>query len=387
MLNCEYPLNQYDGMHNYANQLDELVVDEQGGPVLRMHWQAQNPAKIITSRGKLALTFDPAVDSYIYDVATELEVNPGKEWKNTADGLEYCNLVAYNTVGPSAPVKDPWPWNYQWILYRSADDAVYRHPIHHNGIPPVYPKPNGGFYLYVPVEEMRIAPAVELADPPDPALKPYAGLCNWAYDIHFRYNPYQGGQVMAAGTKHQAHYRVLAYDQAKVQALLATAKLDARFANGQELAAFVPGVNDFKLGRRYDTPHGEYDWIGGIWDKTTGHGDSFSQRLEGKSRCLCTTGGSYFMDGYSDGQYELSAWIKTKEVTGRGATLFVTTNDGKGEKTVYRTERLTGTMDWTLINFRPDNISAATYSVQPGMELDGGGTVWFDDVELKRVGE
>ncbi len=35
----------YDGFHNYANKLDELVVEEQSGRKFRARWAAQNPAK------------------------------------------------------------------------------------------------------------------------------------------------------------------------------------------------------------------------------------------------------------------------------------------------------------------------------------------------------
>jgi hypothetical protein len=390
---CYWELHwkQYDGVHNYANKLDELVVEEQGGPKFRARWAAQNPAKVVTSRAALALTYDVAKDTYVYDVSTELLVNPGKDWKDSADGLEYCNLIPYNVVGPAAPVAEPWPWEYRWVLFQGEDGALWKHPIHHNGIGSVHPKQAGGFYLYAPAEGMLIAPAVEFDNPVDAKLKPYAGLCNWAYDIHFRYLPYQSQQVIPSGTRHTAHYRVSAYDLARVRQLLAAAKPAPDFQTDRELAVYVPGVNTFQLGQRYSEPHGQWAWESGTWDKTVGHGDSFSLRLErtepGVSQCACTTGSSFFMDGYTDGVYELSGWVKTKAVTGKGATLFVWTNDGKNATTSTCSQRLTGTQDWTRLSFRPNNIRASTYHVRIGLELDGPGTAWFDDIELRRIGD
>jgi len=198
-------------------------------------------------------------------------------------------------------------------------------------------------------------------------------------------------QVIPRGTKHSAHYRVLAYDAAKAKQLFAASKLLPAFDNDREYPVFVTGLNDFKLARRYRDPHGEWAWEGGAWDKAVGHGDAFSLRLDraqpGVSQAACTTGSSFFMDGYADGFYELSAWVKTRDVTGKGATLFVWTNDGKEQKTTYCPQRLTGTQDWTRLSFRPDNVRAATWHVRLGLELDGAGTAWFDDVELKRIGD
>jgi hypothetical protein len=388
---CYWDLHwkQYDGEHNYANKLDELVIEEENGPRLRARWTAQNPAKIVTSQSAFALTCDAAKNTYIYDLKTELVVNPGKDWKDTADGLEYCNLIPYNVVGPAATVSDPWPWEYRWILFHGDDGSLWKHPIHHNGIGSMHPKQAGGYYLYVPAEELLVVPAVEFENPTDPKLKPYAGLCHWAYDIHFRYRPYESQQIIPRGTRHTAHYRVLAYDLPGVRQSMANAKLVPEFQTDREFAVFVAGLNTFQVGRRYRDPHAEWAWENGIWDKSVGRDDSFSLRLErtemGVSQCGCTTGSSFFMDGYTDGVYELSGWVKTKDAAGKGATLFVWSNDGKIATTATCPQRVAGTHDWTRLSFRPNNVRPSMYHVRIGLELDGTGKAWFDDVELKRV--
>jgi hypothetical protein len=79
--------------------------------------------------------------------------------------------------------------------------------------------------------------------------------------------------------------------------------------------------------------------------------------------------------------------VKTQDVAGKGATIFIWTNDGKNTRTSSCSQRLVGTHDWTRLSFQPDNIRPSTYHVRIGLELDGAGTAWFDDVELKRAAE
>jgi hypothetical protein len=93
------------------------------------------------------------------------------------------------------------------------------------------------------------------------------------------------------------------------------------------------------------------------------------------------------MDGYADGVYECTGWVKTKDVAGKGATIFVWTSDGKEPKAFHCPQRVVGTQEWTRLAFRPDNIRSSTWFVRIGLELDGTGTAWFDDVELKRIGD
>jgi len=399
---------QYDGMHNYANHLDNLQVDKQGGSTLCMHWTAHNEVppdkfvklypelkgkpyadknvRIITNLVKLNLTHDTALASYIYAVDNEFSVDPERYWKDTADGLEYCNLIPYNVVGPAVAMPEPWPWAYKWVLIRGSDGKVCRHPIHHNGVPRVYPKPDGGFYTYALGEVLN--PTTEFSNPVDPMLKPYAGLCHWAYDIHFRYLPYKSQEIIPSGTRHKASYRVLNYDIARVKKIMDESEILPEFKTDSEYAIFVPGINDFKKGRRFSEPHAEWAWSGGTWDKTVGHGDTFSICLKldklNTMRCECTSGSSYFMKGYESGVYECSAWVKTKDVTGKGATIRVWTNDGKNESVSYCSQRIIGTSDWTRLVFRPDNVGASKYHVKIGLELEGTGTAWFDDVVLER---
>lgn len=48
---------------------------------------------------------------------------------------------------------------------------------------------------------------------------------------------------------------------------------------------------------------------------------------------------------------------------------------------------MNGTRDRTRLSFRPNDVRDSTYHVHIGLELDGTGTAWFDDVELRHVGD
>jgi len=395
---------QYDGTHNYGNHLDSL--DWKGGPKFNMQWVSHNevppkkfvelypelkdreiarkPARLFTVTGTMELGYDAQKESYLYDVHVGLKVDPGVYWKDTADGLEYCNLIPYNVVGPAVEMgKDAWPWWYQWAVIRAPDDHIYRHPIHHNGIRPVVPKQDGGFYAYVLNPDVN--PVVEFDNPTDEWLKPYAGLCNWAYDIHFRYRPYKSQERIPSGTEFRAHYRVWGARQELASKWMDESELHPNFRTDREYAVFVRGLNDFKKGRKYAEPHPEWAWRG-TWDKKVGHNDHFSLRIENKEPKLSTAGyeggPSFFMPRYENGAYECSAWIRTENVKGKGATVYVENNDRQRS---YCPVRVTGTKNWTKVSFRPDNVGARFWRVQTVLELDGQGTAWFDDVELKRL--
>ncbi|HPM79584.1 MAG TPA: hypothetical protein PLF81_02750 [Candidatus Anammoximicrobium sp.] len=379
---------QYDGTFNYANKLDEMKVLEQGQQ-LRLFFDAKNPKREVGNRITLAVRYDPVHDSYVHDVESRMQVVPGQTWKYTADGLEYCNLIPYNVVGPSAPVQQPWPWEYRWIVYRDKDGRTYRQPIHHNGVPVAPVKPDGGFYTYLQAQDMQpYNLIVRFDNPADPRLNNFAGLCWWAYDIHFRYGPFPNGCgcPLPPDKEFLARYRVEFLSAAESAELLKAAEIQPGMAGDRELAVYVPGVNTFDLVRRLDAPHAEQGWVGGAVDRQVGRTDALSLRLSGKSSCRAITGSSYFMDGYRNATYEFSAWIKTQDVQPPGAGLYVLTMHGNQERVrIECPTRVTGTQDWTRVSFQPSNVNAGTWYVELGLELDGPGTAWFDDVEIREV--
>lgn len=382
MLYWELFWKQYDGVHNYSDKLDKLEVLKQDGPELQLAWESQDPAKRITTSAAMSVTLDPQLDSYAYDVKTRFVVNPGKTWRDSADGLEYCNLIPYNVVGPATEGQsNDWPWWYQWVVYSEADGSPAKHPLSHNRGQYVHPKPDGGYFGYV--GNNPVNPIVYFQNPTDPALKGYAGLCHWAHDIHFRYLPNTSGFEMPAGTTHHARYRVVGIDGPKSQTLLAASKLHPYFAEKEEYPVYCAGLNTFQKSRKREEPQRENAWRGGTWDRQTGHGDQASLRLEaqqpGKVQSVVEIGGSHFSEPIRAGQYTLTAWVKTRDVEGEGATIGLQLIYPE-DKPIYSAQRLKGSSDWQPLRLTADLPQRA--AVRIILELAGKGTAWFDDVEV-----
>ena len=84
------------------------------------------------------------------------------------------------------------------------------------------------------------------------------------------------------------------------------------------------------------------------------------------------------------GKYQLSALLRTKEVTGRGWALYATAYANNGIIDIYRSEPLTGTQDWGRVTLSFD-APEGTSSMVIGASLRGDGTGWLDDVKLERI--
>lgn len=382
MLYWELFWKQYDGVHNYSDKLDELEVVKQHGPELQLAWKSQNPAKQITTSATMSLTLDKDLNSYAYDVTTQFTVNPGQTWKDMADGLEYCNLIPYNVVGPATTGQsNDWPWWYQWVVYSNPDGSPAKHPLSHNRLQYLSPKPDGGYYGYLGKNPLN--PIVFFHNPTDASLKGYAGLCHWAHDIHFRYRPYTSGHVMPAGTRHEARYRVVGFDAARSAKLLASSAMHPFFVEKEQYPIYVSGVNTFQASQSRSEPQREYEWRGGDWDQMIGHGDQRSMRLTGgqpgKDRSVVDLGGSAFSEPIRPGLYTITAWVKTKDVQGDGATIGVQLIY-PDDKPIYCPRRIQGTSEWQQLKLTANLPQRA--AVRVILEAGAKGTAWFDDLEV-----
>ena len=80
------------------------------------------------------------------------------------------------------------------------------------------------------------------------------------------------------------------------------------------------------------------------------------------------------------GAVQLSAWLKTDNVTRAMLYLYVVTDDGKAQQ--YNPEVLTGTHDWRECSIAT-TLPADVQAVGVGLGMWGKGTVWFDDVAVR----
>lgn len=373
---------QFDNTGNYSSELDSLEILKEDGPELQVAWRSQDPSKRITTTADLTVSLDQELNSYSYDVKTQFEINPGQTWEYSADGLEYLNLFPYNVVGPAtAGQSNDWPWWYRWIAYSEEDGSPGKYPLSHNRLVYVSPKPDGGYFGYL--GDNPINPIIFLNNPTTAALNPVAAMCNWAHDIHFRYQPYVFGQVMPEGTRHEARYRVVGYDAVRSQALFETSRLHPYFAVEERYPVYVRGINSFQESRSRAEPQAEYEWRGGDWDCQVGRDDSCSLRLTGgqpgKNRSMVDVGASHFSEPIRAGRYTLSVWVKTENIQGDGAAIGLQLLYPE-EPPTYLPLRIQGTTGWQHIQLTTDLPMRDAVRIL----LEGGadGTVWFDDVEL-----
>ena len=82
-------------------------------------------------------------------------------------------------------------------------------------------------------------------------------------------------------------------------------------------------------------------------------------------------------------QVKISAWVKTENVTGEG--FYLESGFQRGDQQLgpkYRSAKLTGTNDWTLLEIPLPVTPARTQFLGKGritFRLAGQGTVWMDD--------
>lgn len=168
--------------------------------------------------------------------------------------------------------------------------------------------------------------------------------------------------------------------------IVACLVLGATLGWGQdmEVPAYLPDVNNFEKSTSVssrDTWHLGKNWT---WDKTKGHGDTYSLMVEHANQKISRTWAltpafDHFCD-FIYPEYEFSAWIKTENVTGEGPELgFIALKPESGEE-FFKTN-LTGIHDWTKVTFR----TKLPYNVWRGqivLRFQGKGKVWVDDVGL-----
>ena len=92
-------------------------------------------------------------------------------------------------------------------------------------------------------------------------------------------------------------------------------------------------------------------------------------------------------DGLRGRTLELSAWIRTAQVTGAGAQLTVLSRNGRSaiiEHAFMDDPGVTGTQEWQRYALRM-KVSKDAARVEIGAMLMGPGTMWLDDVSLRAV--
>ncbi len=378
-----------------TTELVDLQIEGQETGRLTLTVVTRDPGGVATSRRTLTLTYDEAISSYVYDFKAHLDIH-SPEALDSAETihLEYCDPWYNDIPGPTVEFPGMWKKRYSHLLAEKADGTVWQMPINHlaTGIPaPQSFKRNG---LFVLAEDPGNNPAFEFVG--QTADRTAIGVCNWGYDIHFsgRYTREElYGPICA-------HFRMRLCPDEQVKQLRERAEpIPPVVYNGFEELPLYERKTSFATGLRLNEPTPNntdpWPWLpegeGAQWCQDEGRSDKYSLKISKQ-----TAGPSeWIMDRESEGAwterwtpttgFRVTAYIKTKDVKGRGAFLALrwgVYNEPQRYPYIC-SEKLTGTNDWTEVSVEiygpsPPN-SGALYII---LRQDGSGTTWFDDLEV-----
>jgi len=400
----------YWDMHPYFKHCGELTacrVIKQGGPELQMYFETRHPQADATNRRHMTLSYDAALDSYVWYFDCVAEFGPNCPKKPPAE-LQVTDPFVANCCAAPKGVKRPWQAAWEWLLLTGPGKRLYKNPLHHDQ--PYFLAERkviaeGGFSAFV-LNEM-LNPAWEMIENPDGLVLEQAS-CNWAYDHHLYYL-FPKDYELKPGTRLRSVFRLVNYSFPKAKELFERATLHPQYDLSdeetkrriQKAAALEAGPprweflvntidrNDFDKTYTIEQPHAEYMIKGNYAiDRSVGHRDSCSMRLDGPGYALLEPWGgpSYYGDAFKADNYALSVWVKTKDVKGTGPVVRLSNrHKGKENRSVELVPGLTGTNDWTRLVMVTD-IPKGDAGLAGVLELKGTGTAWFDELELRPLG-
>ena len=378
-----------------TTELLDIEVEGQESSCLALTVVTADPGGVATSRRTLALTYDPHIESYVYDFQCHLDIHSPEVFDGEETvRFEYCDPWYNDIPGPTVRFPGQWQKRYSHLLAEKADGEVWQMPLNHmaTGIPAPQSFKRGG--LFLPAHDPGNNPAFEFVG--ETADRTSVGVCNWGYDIHFAghysreelYNPLC------------PNFRIRLCPDEKVERMMAEAQpIPSVEYNGFEELPVYERKTSFEKGLRLNEPTSDdtdpWPWLpegdGCEWSRTEGHSDSFSLKISKQ-----TDGPSeWLMDRESEGAwterwtastgFRVSAYVKTESVEGRGSCLAVRWGIyNYPQRFPYIcSEKLTGSNDWTRLTVEilgpaPPEVGA-TYII---LRQDGKGTTWFDDLAV-----
>ncbi len=372
----------------YANKLTDFKVLEEGSKLRFVVTGTDNKDKTwLTSRADVTVIYDPVKNVYVHDTVSDLVIPEGHSLRLN-HAIEFTDPCIHGHVGSASP-HDSWETPHPWSVYKHVSGKLYKHPHNHAtwyagfGEPAAqeakanYLAPDGWWAI---VGDRVANPIMSILGSSVPNSEFYTELCGWAYDVHMRWQPVKYGETINPGT-YTVKWRLTSVDGEQGDAWLQEAGICAVSDPEATLLLYTSGIGEeeeFDKVVKHASPFDQYPWGDGkLQDTTVGHGDQTSLKLEGTRSAGSVVGGSVYNDPVlADTSYEVSAWVKTKDVQGEGPGLMF-----GGE---YFYSGVTGTHDWQKIGF----------VCQPGQPLhtvpfsvlnSGSGTVWFDDFMIRQL--
>jgi hypothetical protein len=372
----------------YLNKLIEFKSLEEGNRLrfLVVGTDGHDQTKAwLTGRQEVTVTYDPSTDAYVYDTVSDLVIPEGHSLRMNYH-LEFTDPTVYGHVGPATP-HDSWETPHPWSVYRHVSGKLYKQPHNHAVWYPGwgesdwreakggYLAPNGFWAL---VGDPVANPVWSILGSSVPNSPFHTELCGWAFDVHMCWDLVKVGGTLTPGT-YTVKWRLTSVDGKQAGAWLNEATFCAPGDLNKTLLLYTGGIGGketFSKVVKWASPFYQYPWgDGSLQDTTVGHGDNFSLKLQGPRSAGSVVGGSVYNDPVlANTDYEVSAWVKTKDVRGEGPGLSF------GGKSYY--PGVTGTHDWQKIGFvcRP---GLPLHTVPLSVLNSGSGTVWFDDFMIR----
>ena len=238
-----------------------------------------------------------------------------------------------------------------------------------------------------------------------------AGICAYMWDTHFGLRVCRGGKpvVLSPGTLHTAAYSLGALGRSAARLLLQCAVLRSP-GTAADTPVYTGGRHTFRatfrnagIDRNTAWPwqqaitRGDPAAVEFARDTRVGHGDTYSLRIHhcasARSAWQATTLGPAFGEPAfrRGGRVRLTAMVRTRAVHGRVRIALRVHRAGRGS--VFDLAGYEGfssawlrhrDQDWCELSVETPPLAPAPDRVHLLLELDGTGTAWFDDVELKR---
>jgi hypothetical protein len=421
----QYALHELPGRS--ADIVKHLVVEESSPTELKLLLISTNIGETIESRYQLTLAYAQHLCSYYYHCKAVLSVLPGRDWvvtHNPQNGeLEFCNFW------PKGVFEKEKLWSL--CCYEANTGETLQVPHHHlNSSDKILRQlRKQGRILYVLEDDnptVQLLGDTALADT-HLGLHTAGGLCAYMYDLHLAYRVCDSDLdvVLPAGSTYKAEFAIYNVGREEGSIILQRSRYEMP-PEVETIPIFTEGLNSFsktienfggnllavwpwsmEYGENWNPPHGdELEGLECGVDRQMGYTDLNSLKIGSNKACkirwtATTIGPSYFGKDFVPGaRHRLTAYARTKDVSRKGVAIAIRiyqenregssdhdVSDPRKFEAFYSPMRLLGTNDWIRLEVSTPSVMPKPDRVHLILELEGTGTVWFDDVEYRELSD
>jgi len=385
--------------------ISAALVDEYGikttgenSEELVLEFDSENPKASYRVRTTDRITFDRLRGTYRHDVTDVVDFTTDV----TLPALQFFDPLTFNNKEPGRGVKHRWlPAGHKWGLIRGKDRKLYYHPNTQGFAGNASWPLSEGTSLWMLYPDRAGCPAFEYNVPGATFRN---AICHWGYDWHQSVIYGRPGRAFKNGERVTIRHAFTAYPPRESERMFEQATLHpVHLAKGwrpmrkHHFNAYCsphaypicdPAGTDFTRVYNTRTPSVGFAWAGRYQlDRTVGHNDTYSLRLEGPAKA---TGLIYHhMIDINVKKYLCTLWLKTRGVKDASPTVTLQFSFAKDPLPRDTIETgLAGDTGWQKFSFvtTVPVCSQNTYdSSDIILELKGKGTVWLDDFSITPI--